>query len=1367
MADPTTEVDEFDDLGGVDDDDLVLALGQVERMNGPPPLMDHHECAGRAPKRRRLDAGLHPAPPTPAPSVPLTTLSTSSNAANALPPGRSSAGAPSAGAFKSRSAACTGEENVKPLTPRHPMGRVSSGSASNGTRAGSSARSRTGDDRCPADNLPEHIDLLAELDDLPSDAFDSSFPPVVQEQRMRSAVRNSASTGASTLAGNLRQTTLFGGSVASTTGAPPPPGRASERPNYRADEAATHHKLNAAELSTWEYPTNLGPVRDYQYNIVQKALFHNLLVALPTGLGKTFIAATVMLNWFRWTTSAQIVFVAPTKPLVAQQVEACLGIAGIPRSQTTMLTGAIAPGLRAQEWIDKRIFFLTPQTMINDLKTGICDPKRVVCVVVDEAHRATGSYAYVEVIQFMRRFNPSFRVLALTATPGASVESVQEVIDGLDIARIEIRTEESLDIQRYIHHREVNTVLFDPSDDMSMMKDLFAQTLRPILKQLNELNAYRLRDPMALTAYGLMQARQQWMNSDGGRRASMGVKGKMHAVFGVLAALAHSIALLNFHGIGPFYHYLVGFRNEVESGANGGKYRKQVVNCPHFHQLMTQARQWINDPDFLGHPKLAYLLQEVLNHFLTAGEGGTAVPPSATRIMIFAQYRDSADEIVRVLARHEPMIRPHVFVGQAAVKGAAGMNQKTQLDVIAKFQAGVYNTLVATCVGEEGLDIGEVDLIVCCDSSSSPIRMLQRMGRTGRKRRGKIVLLLMRGKEEDSFTKAKDGYEKMQRLIADGARFDFHDDRSPRILPRDVLPTPKLVRREIPPENSQSDGLPEPRRRSGKVPKRPAKKFHLPDGVRTGFVKASQLGRRRAVDVSGDDDDDGDDDGAGRREEEEEEEEEEAEPAEVVECPSLDAVLLTAAQESELVRRYQYVYGDDGAQTISMPRLDRWPAEQRALRPAAHVPHSRLTRRTVRMLQAMHATDDRRLQQLARSLQARDRDAALRRPSTTTTTTKPSNGARLVANVRTSPVSRPTRRHATTTATARPRPRPQSETGSSETDSVVETTDPATADDLDDMDDFVVNDDDDDDDLEEIEPAPLSSTPLLVPSSSSLSSPSRTAPAKPFFYCSPPKTSVQSSQLDDDELPDVGALQICALVPALTEDLLSSVDQPLEARRCRQTGRDYLLCDYNRDGDSYRSPWSNAFDPPLPDGTVPSEKVRKMEEKANDAFDVYRELYYEGGVSSVYFWNLDDGFAGVVLLQKGSRTDGAWDSIHVFEAIDRGRKAHYKLTSTVILHLGTRPAAAAAKAAAAAGAVEGAHEMELSGNMTRQVEQDLTVLDDGSHIVNIGKMVEDMELKMRNLLPKDVVGDLRSLPPLTEAQRDKASHRSVISSMNQ
>ncbi|KAI1248384.1 F-actin-capping protein subunit beta [Eutypa lata] len=250
---------------------------------------------------------------------------------------------------------------------------------------------------------------------------------------------------------------------------------------------------------------------------------------------------------------------------------------------------------------------------------------------------------------------------------------------------------------------------------------------------------------------------------------------------------------------------------------------------------------------------------------------------------------------------------------------------------------------------------------------------------------------------------------------------------------------------------------------------------------------------------------------------------------------------------------------------------------------------------------------------------------------------------------------------------------------------------------------------------------------------------------------------------------------LISLAPDLTEDLLSSVDQPLAVRRCRQTGREYLLCDYNRDGDSYRSPWSNEFDPPLAGGgggggggsatDAPTEKVRRMEVRANEAFDVYRELYYEGGVSSVYFWNLDDGFAGVVLLKKvatpGTASEGTWDSIHVFEAIDRARFTQYNLTSTVILSLATTGSAAA-----------GQGEMDLSGNMTRQIEMELPAETEEQQIANIGRLVEDMELKMRNLLQevyfgkaKDVVGDLRSLGSLSEAGRDREAQREIIGSM--
>lgn len=77
------------------------------------------------------------------------------------------------------------------------------------------------------------------------------------------------------------------------------------------------------------YPTNY-PVREYQLQIVSDALFKNTLVSLPTGLGKTFIAAVVMFNYYRWFPAGKVIFMAPTRPLVTQQIGACHDIVGIP-----------------------------------------------------------------------------------------------------------------------------------------------------------------------------------------------------------------------------------------------------------------------------------------------------------------------------------------------------------------------------------------------------------------------------------------------------------------------------------------------------------------------------------------------------------------------------------------------------------------------------------------------------------------------------------------------------------------------------------------------------------------------------------------------------------------------------------------------------------------------------------------------------------------------------------------------------------------------------------------------------------------------------------------------------------------------------
>ncbi|KAJ5115466.1 hypothetical protein NUU61_001225 [Penicillium alfredii] len=780
-------------------------------------------------------------------------------------------------------------------------------------------------------------DAAFELDDIPEDAFDSSPSLSPAARPIQPTPSQWSSNRTLSRQPSIRQTTLFG----MTARNPDMVVREQDWSPPEKNEPPTQHKLEQDTLDTWVYPTNLGNTRDYQFNITQKGLFHNLLVALPTGLGKTFIAATIMLNWFRWTRGSQIIFVAPTKPLVSQQVSACLDIAGIPRSQSSMLTGGASPGIRAEEWQAKRVFFMTPQTLINDLKTGIADPKRIVLLVVDEAHRATGGYAYVEVVKFLRRHNQSFRVLALTATPGSTVESVQSVIDGLDISRVEIRTEQSIDIRDYVHSRNIEIETFENSDEMVFCMDLLSTTLQPLVDQLRTLNAYWGRDPMGLTAFGLTKARQQWMGSDAGRNASFGLKGKVNAIFTVLASLAHAVDLLKFHGIVPFYRHLIHFKSNTE-GQKGGKYQKQVVQDESFKKLMSHLEPWSKNPEFIGHPKLEYLKSVILNHFMDAGEGkdpGDGDSQPATRVMIFVHFRDSADEVTRVLKRYEPMIRPHVFVGQTSAKGSEGMNQKTQLQIIENFKKGTYNTIVATSIGEEGLDIGEVDLIVCFDSSASPIRMLQRMGRTGRKRSGNITLLLMKGKEEDSYIKAKDNYEKMQQMIASGSRFTFHDDRSPRILPAGVRPVPDKRHIDIPVENSQQE-LPEPKRR-GRAPKRPPKEFHMPDDVETGFTRASTL--------TGD---------SSRKKTKAATPKKRARvpTPEPVDIPPLDEVVLTASEQRELEHRYQNI-GATSPQFIRFPRNDAFPRLQMTARPTRAVQHGSLTRRMINTLRKMDEAD--------------------------------------------------------------------------------------------------------------------------------------------------------------------------------------------------------------------------------------------------------------------------------------------------------------------------------------------------------------------------------------------------------------------------
>ncbi|KAF8898361.1 hypothetical protein BD779DRAFT_1666229 [Infundibulicybe gibba] len=599
-------------------------------------------------------------------------------------------------------------------------------------------------------------------------------------------------------------------------------------------------KPDLLEAKHWIYPLN-KPKRDYQFNIVKHCLFENTIVALPTGLGKTFIAGVVMLNFYRWFPDGRVVFVAPTKPLVAQQIDACHQVCGIPGSDAVELTGQNPKPMRARAWREKRIFYMTPQTLINDLTSENCEVRDIILLVIDEAHRATGDYAYNQVVRFMMAKNPHFRILALTATPGGNPDAVQTLIDGLHISRIEIRDENSLDLKQYIHEKTIEQHIIKMSDDVVQIRDLLAKLMETFIKPLKSRGIlWGAADPLLMHPYA-PQARMASL--DGTQRWAYGPLSR-------LSSLARAMGYLVEGTIGMCYTCLQELSREPEreednaSGKRAASKAKKLRADPLFQELMQELEKQRNR-GFALHPKMDTLKTLAVQHF--GGKMGETGEPEETRVMIFVTFREAVDEIVEALNAEKPLIRAHKFIGQGTDKqGNRGLAQREQLEIIKKFKSGEINALVATSIGEEGLDIGEVDLIICYDSQKTPIRMLQRLGRTGRKRAGVVHVLLAEGREEFNFDKAKTTYKEVQKTIWRGDQLELYADVE-RLLPDHIKPECLEKPMEI-----QEYVREEPRRTTSKKratsPEKPTKRKrnddiarNIPLGASTGFVSVADL----------------------------------------------------------------------------------------------------------------------------------------------------------------------------------------------------------------------------------------------------------------------------------------------------------------------------------------------------------------------------------------------------------------------------------------------------------------------------------------------------------------------------------------------
>ncbi len=461
------------------------------------------------------------------------------------------------------------------------------------------------------------------------------------------------------------------------------------------------------------------------------------LVVAPTALGKTVVAALVMAERLRKNPEGKVLFLAPTKPLALQHAESLRRIMNVPEERIVAFTGSLSPKKRAELWKMASIIVATPQTVENDIIRGNVDLGDVVLLVVDEAHRAVGNYPYVFIADRYVAETRDPLILALTASPGGSVEKIQEVMRNLHINHVEIRTPEDPDVKPYVQKIRTHWVRVDLPSEFKEAKHLLERAISIRLRRLKEMGIIDSADVRAYSKKDFLGLQEQLQGTVAQDPNNQDTYDAIRIVSEILK-IQHALELLETQGVAATNAYLerIFSRSSLSSAP---KSLKHVALDPYIQEVRRIVRQmYLRGYE---HPKLDRLV-EILSKFFKEH-------PNA-RAIVFTQYRDTATTIVEVLSKVDG-IRPVRFVGQASREGDKGMNQKEQKAILDAFRSDEYNVLVATSVAEEGLDIPSVDLVVFYEAIPSEIRSIQRRGRTGRFGTGDVYVLIAKGTRDEAY----------------------------------------------------------------------------------------------------------------------------------------------------------------------------------------------------------------------------------------------------------------------------------------------------------------------------------------------------------------------------------------------------------------------------------------------------------------------------------------------------------------------------------------------------------------------------------------------------------------------------------------
>ncbi|XP_021748294.1 DEAD-box ATP-dependent RNA helicase FANCM-like isoform X2 [Chenopodium quinoa] len=443
------------------------------------------------------------------------------------------------------------------------------------------------------------------------------------------------------------------------------------------------------------------------------------------------------------------------------------------------MTGLISPPKRVSLWKAKRVFFVTPQVLEKDIQSGACLVKSLVCLVIDEAHRAMGNYSYCVSVRELMAVPIEIRILALTATPGSKKETIQQVIDNLQISTLEYRNESDADVCPYVHNRKLELIEVPMGKDADEIHNLLVEVIRPLAARLCAMGVLPGRDFQTLSPCDLLNSRDKFRQAPPPELPQVKYS-EVEGYFGVLITLYHIRKLLSSHGIRPAHEML-----------------EEKLRQGYFARLMSrneaiQSAKILMQKS-LSHgapsPKLSKMIEILESHFTTND-------PAKSRVIIFSNFRGSVRDILDSLA-HVGSVKATQFIGQSSGKTLKGQSQKVQQAVLEKFRLGGYNVIVATSIGEEGLDIMEVDLVICFDANISPLRMIQRMGRTGRKHDGRVVVLACEGTELKGYKRKLATGKTVGKHMRNGGMNSFTFHCSPRMLPHHLKPELQFVELSI------------------------------------------------------------------------------------------------------------------------------------------------------------------------------------------------------------------------------------------------------------------------------------------------------------------------------------------------------------------------------------------------------------------------------------------------------------------------------------------------------------------------------------------------------------------------------------------